>query len=66
MRLKTRKMLLVGGVRLGGVGALWRLGGVLPDAPLATAAVAATLERVWTTPPKPVPASYVRRVRRVK
>ena len=55
-----------GGVRLGGVGALWRIGGVLPDAPLATAAVAATLERVWTTPPKPVPASYVRRVRRVK
>lgn len=55
-----------GGVRLGGIGALWRIGGVLPDAPLATAAVAATLERVWTTPPKPVHASYVRRVRRVK
>lgn len=52
--------------RLGGVGALWRIGGVLPDAPLETAAVAATLERVWATPPKPVPAAYVRRVRRVK
>ena len=65
--LVTKKGLCwFGGVRLGGVGALWRLGGVLPDAPLATAAVAATLERVWTTPPKPVPASYVRRVRRVK
>ena len=65
--LVTKKGLCwFGGVRLGGVGALWRLGGVMPDAPLATAAVAATLEHVWTTPPKPVPASYVRRVRRVK
>ena len=52
-----------GGARLGGIGALWRIGGVLPDAPLATAVVAATLERVWTTPPKTVPAAYVRRVR---
>ena len=65
--LVTKKGLCwFGGVRLGGIGALWRLGGVLPDAPLATAAVAATLERVWATPPKPVPAAYVRRVRRVK
>ncbi len=65
--LVTKKGLCwFGSVRLGGVGALWRLGGVLPDAPLATAAVAATLEHVWTTPPKPVPAVYVRRVRRVK
>ncbi len=55
-----------GGVRLGGVGALWRLGGALPDAPLATATVAATLEHVWTTPPKPVPAAYVRRVQRMR
>ena len=55
-----------GGVRLGGVGTLWRLGGVMPDAPLATATVAATLERVWTTPPKPVSAAYVRRVQRVR
>lgn len=55
-----------GGVRLGGVGALWRIGGALPDAPLATATVAATLEHVWTTPPKPVPAAYVRRVQRMR
>lgn len=55
-----------GGVRLGGVGALWRLGGVLPDAPLATAAVAATLERIWRVPPSPVPSAFVRRVRRVR
>lgn len=65
--LVTKKGLCwFGSVRLGGVGALWRLGGVLPDAPLATAVVAATLEHVWTTPPKPVLAAYVRRVRRVK
>ena len=55
-----------GGVRLGGVGALWRLGGVLPDAPLATAAVAATLERIWRVPPSPIPSAFVRRVRRVR
>ena len=55
-----------GGVRLGGVGTLWRIGGVMPDAPLATATVAATLERVWRVPPSPVPSAFVRRVRRVR
>lgn len=55
-----------GGVRLGGIGALWRIGGVRPDAPLATAVIAATLERIWRVPPSPVPSAFVRRVRRVR
>ena len=54
-----------GGVREGGVGTLWRVGGVSPDRRLVTAVVAAALEHAWKTPPAPVPVEYARRVRRL-
>ncbi|MGN0852031.1 MAG: hypothetical protein ACI4Q3_01495 [Kiritimatiellia bacterium] len=43
--------------RLGGWGALWRVGGALPDRELVRAIVPAALEHAFTTPPPPVPAN---------